>query len=203
MKTQKRGIFPNNFYHVYNRATERRTIFYTEKDYNRFLEKVFFYRDITGIQILSYALLPNHFHFLLKEPDTSEVIHLGGVYKDNVNQYFGSKISKFMSLLSNSYTRFFNEKHIHSGRIFQGKFKFKFIKDDIYLQSIVAYINLNPIKHKLVKNIEDWVYTSHLELSEIINTNIINNKDFLNEREYKEIIKLNLNKIKKVSLEFD
>lgn len=201
MKTQKVGIFPNNFYHVYNRATEKRTIFYTEKDYNRFLEKVFFYRDITGIQILSYVILPNHFHLLLKEPDNN--YHPGGGYKDNVNQYFGSRISKFMGLLANSYTRFFNEKHDHSGRIFQGDFKFKLIKNDAYLQTVITYINFNPIKHKLVKNIEDWVCSSHFGLSEIINKNIINNKDFLNKKEYGEIIKLNLGKIKKISLEFD
>lgn len=203
MKTQKIGILPNNFYHVYNRATEKRTIFYTEKDYNRFIEKVFFYRNITGVKILSYAILPNHFHFLLTEPDTSEVSHVRGDYKDNVNQYFGSKIAKFMSLLSNSYTRFFNEKHEHSGRIFEGKFKSKFIKDDIYLQSIVAYINLNPVKHKLVKNIENWPYTSHFELSDIINKNIVNNRDFLDKKEYINIIKQNLKKIKSVDLEFD
>lgn len=198
MSTLPRNIFPNNLYHVFNRATERRTIFYTEKDYNRFLEKIFFYKDLTGVEILSYVILPNHFHFLLKEPEkkspTLRVIDPEGRL---------SAISNFMSLLINSYTKYFNSNKEHSGRLFQGPFKSKLIDDDKYLQVIIAYINLNPVKHGIVKNINDWQYSSHCELMEQINRNIINNNNYFDILDYKQIIKDNIDKIKKIRLEFD
>jgi len=110
-----------------------------------------------------------------------------------------------MSLLLNSYTKYFNCNKNHFGRIFQGPFKSKLIKNDAYLQTIMTYINLNPIKHKIVNNINDWHYTSHHELLDKINEKekIISENEFLNKDDYREIIRDNLKMIKKLSLEFD
>ncbi len=191
MPTLPRNIFPNCLYHVFNRSIEKRTMFYNEKYYNKFLEKIIYYEDVTNVEILSYAILPNHFHFLLKEPD---IDHQTGEIPI---------ISKFISLLSNSYTKYFNNRQNRSGNLFQGPFKSKIIGDDAYLQSIVAYINLNPIKHKIVSNIDDWEYTSHHELMEKMSRKIINNNDFFNISDYKDIIRENVNKIRKMRLEFD
>jgi len=87
----------------------------------------------------------------------------GGRYKPNVNQFKGSAVSKFMGLLANSYTKYFNCKYGHSGRIFQGPFQFKLVDNDAYLKKLIPYINLNPLKHNIVKNINNWPYTSHHE----------------------------------------
>lgn len=72
MPRLKREILPNHLYHIYNRGVEKNRIFYSEKDYNRFLEKMFIYKHQTGVKILSYALLPNHYHFLMQEPDQNQ-----------------------------------------------------------------------------------------------------------------------------------
>ncbi len=195
MPNKPRDIFPNHLYHIYNRAVEKRTIFYTEKDYNKFLERIFYYSHETNVKILSYAILPNHFHLLLEEP-TSQVERPARS---------DTAISKFMSLLLNSYTKYFNSNKDHSGRIFQGPYKSKLIKNNSYLETILAYINLNPIKHKIVKKIDDWYYTSHCELLERMDKNkkIISKNDFLNIEDYEQIIKFNLENIKKINLEFD
>ncbi len=204
MPTKSRGIYPNNLYHIYNRATEKRRIFYSPRDYNQFLNKMFDYKHQTKIRILSYAILPNHFHMLLEEPSKGTPgVKLSKHYKNNVNQYYRSKISKFTALLSNSYTKYFNNNHNHSGRIFQGPFKSKFINDDSYFQTILTYINLNPLKHKLVKNIEDWEYTSHFELLEKIQKKFTDKNLFIDSKIYKRIIKSNINKIKKINIEFN
>lgn len=187
MPTLPRNIFPGYIYHVFNRSTEKRRIFYTEKDYNKFLDRMIYYKEITKIKILCYSILPNHFHFLLKEP-TSRVAHPEGL----------SAISNFVSLLTNSYTKYFNYSKNHPGRIFQGPFKSKLVNTDPYLQSVFAYINLNALKHKIVQNINDWPYTSHHELIENIHQ-----ADLFSLSEYKEIIVNNVNKIKNIDMEFD
>jgi len=200
MTTKPRNIFPNNLYHIYNRAAEKRIIFYTEKDYSRFIEKIFFYKQILKIKILSYVILPNHFHLLLEEPDmpTPRVTHPTGRKISIPN------ISKFVSLLSNSYTKYFNYNKNHSGRLFEGPFKSKIVDNDLYLQKLIAYINLNPIKHKLVENIKDWPYVSHFELLKIINTKLIDKNDLIDTNIYKTILKHNaIESIKKIDIEFD
>lgn len=193
MPNKPRNIHPDNLYHTYNRSTEKRTIFYTEKDYNRFLNKMFFYSQETGVNILSYAILPNHFHLLLKEP-TAKVGDLEG----------RTEISKFMAQLLNSYTKYFNYNKEHSGRIFQGPFKSKLIKDDPYLQNIIIYINFNPVKHKIVMNINDWPYTSHHEFFNKVfgNKRITHKNDYFSTENYKKTIKDRLKVIKKMDLEF-
>ncbi len=68
MPNKSRGIISGEYYHVYNRAVEKRTIFYNEKDYEYFINKALFFKDRTKVKILAYCILPNHWHFLLKEP---------------------------------------------------------------------------------------------------------------------------------------
>ncbi|MDD3284451.1 MAG: hypothetical protein PHZ07_02555 [Patescibacteria group bacterium] len=200
-----RNILSNNIYHVYNRGTEKRRIFYNQRDYNYFLSRMFFYKDQFKVKILSYAILPNHFHFLLEEP-TSDVVNVRRCsYKPNTNQYHGSKISKFISILLNSYTKYFNNRREHSGRIFQGPFKSKLISSDTYLQTVFVYVNLNPIKHGVVNNINDWLYTSHHYFSDKFNSGIVDSNDFIDKTIYKSIIKNYKDKIENndVDLEFD
>ncbi len=155
----RREIFyQGGFYHIYNRGVDKRTVFCDDKDYERFLlglnvfnqvESVGNLRDYMRFQtsdvrssghrmserkqlveIIVYCLLPNHFHFILKQ-----------IEKDGV--------SKFMQKLSNGYTKYFNTKYHRSGVLFQGKYKVKHIDSDEYLLWLSAYINANAEIHKI------------------------------------------------------
>lgn len=80
------------------------------------------------VEIISYSLMPNHFHLLLRE------IAPGG-------------ISKFMKKLGVGYTIYRNQKSGEVGRVFQGQYKGKTVTDEKYLQYLDAYIQvLNPIE---------------------------------------------------------
>lgn len=203
MSNNKREILPNNLYHVYNRGVEKRTVFYNEHDYNWFLDKMLYYKFELNMKILAYAILPNHWHFLLEESEFEglPLSRAGVKYKPQVNQYKGSKIAKFLNLLTTSYTMHFNIKRMHKGGIFQGPFKSKLINDDAYLISIIAYINLNPVKHKIVDNIDDWPYTSHHDIISKISNKIVDKNEFIDTEEYREIIKDKLDIIKNLDLE--
>jgi len=90
-------------------------------------------------------------------------------------------ISKFISRLENSYTQYYNGAHKHSGVIFEGMFKSKHVTNEEYFEYLIYYINLNAVKHKIVKNIEDWKYTSHHEYANSKNKefSIIDKYDFV------------------------
>lgn len=140
---------PEEFYHVYNRGTEKRKIFITRIDRERFLALMYLCNrqgpadlklqgrtlleidetrtDEPLIDIVAYCLMPNHFHVLVHERCE------GG-------------ISKFMQKLCTGYTMYFNRRHERSGVLFQGKFKATHVDNDRYLQYLIAYIHLNPIK---------------------------------------------------------
>ncbi|HVM73470.1 MAG TPA: transposase [Candidatus Paceibacterota bacterium] len=138
------------FYHVYNRGTEKREIFISESDYERFVNLLYLansakaihfqdYRGLASMELLglergnplvticAYCLMPNHFHLLLQE-------HTPG------------GLSQFIHKLTTSYTMYFNTKYDRSGALFEGTFKARDANEDRYLKYLISYIHLNPVK---------------------------------------------------------
>src|SRR3989338_7919325 len=140
---------PGEFYHIYNRGTDKRIIFMSRSDRDRFLVLLYLANqsgpvdlklqgstlleiteERTGdplVEIVAYCLMPNHFHLLIRE------VEEGG-------------ISKFMQKVTTGYTMYFNKRHDRSGSLFQGRFKATHIADDRYLRYLISYIHLNPVK---------------------------------------------------------
>lgn len=137
------------YYHIYNRGVEKRKVFLDNADYFRFLLSMKEFNDINpifnlvrlfkqhGMQVpqkakqpvvefLCYSLLPNHYHFLVRQLED------GG-------------ISKFMQKLGCGYTNYFNIRYQRSGVLFQGVFKVKHIENDEYLLHLSRYIHLNAL----------------------------------------------------------
>ena len=77
------------------------------------------------VDIVAWALMPNHYHFLLR-------------------QRMEGGVSLFMKKLGGGYTLYFNQRHHRSGVLFQGTFKAKGITGDSYLRHLVSYIHANP-----------------------------------------------------------
>jgi|SRR3989338_1658080 len=146
----RKAIFAaNEYYHIYNRGTEKRNVFNNQREIDRFLGLLYICNRSESanmreqgrslkeigviattqklVSICAYCLMPNHFHLLLKE-----VSHGG--------------ISKFMQKILTGYTLFFNANHERSGALFQGKFKAEHVNNDEYLKYIISYIHLNPVK---------------------------------------------------------
>lgn len=160
-------LITDSYYHIFNRGNEKRNIFTQTRDYKRFLRTVYYYQfmgpkpsfskfaksDLNTfkpdpnkklVEILCYCLMPNHFHFLIKQ------------LKDN-------GIAIFLSQISNSYTKFFNTKYTRIGALLQGVFKAVSIETDEQLVHVSRYIHLNPIVTSLVKLLEDYEWSSYSE----------------------------------------
>jgi putative transposase len=178
--TRNINFVPDEYYHIYNRGTEKRNIFSSKSDYNRFLSLLYIsnnskpvhlqfqgrtLNEVTKIErgkklvdICVYCLMPNHFHLLIREKED------GG-------------ISRFMQKLITGYTMYFNKRHERTGALFQGKFQATHADEDTYLKYLVSYIHLNPVKliepkwkengianrKKSEKYLEGYPYSSYLD----------------------------------------
>lgn len=120
----------DSFYHVFNRGSEKRTIFQSGRDYLKFRERAKENAIKFKVDILCYCLMPNHFHFLLKQ--CSDI-----------------PIAIFMNTIQLGHAKFFNTKYDRVGPLFQGRFKAKVIDTDEYLLQISAYIHRNPVAHSI------------------------------------------------------
>lgn len=124
----------NGYYHVFNRGNNKQPIFVDSQDYTVFF-KIFWdliktpYSHLTikkpDVIPLAYCLMPNHFHFMLKQESKTG-------------------ISNLMKRLAIKYVMYFNKRHQRTGRLFQSIFKAKYIDDDPYLLHVSRYIHLNP-----------------------------------------------------------
>lgn len=127
MVTPPRYFYQGAYYHVYNRGNRKQNIFIQRRDYERFLKRAREYKDKFGITILCYCLMPNHFHFLLRQD--SEL-----------------PVTAFMLRLGTSYAKYFNIKYEEVGSLFQDRFKTKLVETDEYLLELSRYIHRNPLE---------------------------------------------------------
>ncbi len=136
--------YPNHYYHLYNRGARQITIFRERDNYLYVLKKMKSYLRELNLSIVAYVLLPNHYHFLIQQ--LSEI-----------------KAGLFPQRVFNSYSKAYNKKYLHSGTLFEGRYKAKYVDSERYLRHLCCYIHSNPVKDGLVKSLQDWPYCNYLE----------------------------------------
>jgi len=130
MPRRKTKFVTGEYYQVVNRGVGGMKIFADEDDYSWFEQLVRKHR--VGVQIDVYALVANHFHFLLKQ-----VSDVG--------------IERFATSLQRAYTRYYNKKYKRRKlSLYQGRFWAERIADEDHYYKVLAYILRNPGKHKMV-----------------------------------------------------
>lgn len=117
---------PASFYHVYNRGVNKDLIFFEPRDYYYFR---YFAREVLRknslVKIEAFALMPNHFHFLLY-------------------QNTASAMTQFMKSLQTRYVMYCNKNHQRVGTLFQGCYRASLIRTTGVLQTTQDYILKNP-----------------------------------------------------------
>ncbi|OGH23653.1 MAG: hypothetical protein A2958_02670 [Candidatus Levybacteria bacterium RIFCSPLOWO2_01_FULL_38_13] len=170
-------LVEGQIYHVFNRGIDHRPTFTDKLELKRAKAVIDHYRFVTPlvrfskflklpieernrlqtkikagpklIDILSFCLMPNHFHLLLR-------------------QVYDKGISKFLSNFQNSYTRYFNIKNERDGPLFLDQFKAVLVETDEQLIHVSRYIHLNPMTSYLVKNFDSLVNYSWSSLPEYV-----------------------------------
>jgi len=177
MNYRKEPLVNGEYYHIFSRSIAKFKVFNDAEDFSRFRElidlyrfsnfyykysvfkqlKLNFQRDIINtlrndgnhlVKVVAYCIMPTHVHLLLKQLENDG-------------------ITKFMSKVLNSYTRYFNTRHHRKGPLWEGHFKNVLVKTDEQLLHLTRYIHLNPSSAGLVANPEEWPFSS---LEEYINS---------------------------------
>jgi len=202
------------FYHTYNRGTEKRKIFLEGSDYSRGIHDLYEFNDIKAainvsrrfdgsptainikqvrekiINLVSWSLMPNHYH-LFSYP----IVENG--------------LSKFHQKFGGGYTWFFNAKYKRNGVLFQGGYKKVKVTTDIQVLQLICYIHSNPLdlwkpnwKEKGLANSEikdalnflerEYRWSSHLDYLGIKNFPSLIDTDFIprffkSPEEYREV----------------
>jgi putative transposase len=134
MPRQARVDFPGTLHHIMVRGLNRIKIFKTDKDREAFLERLGIVLEKTNQQCQAFALMPNHAHLLITSGETG--------------------ISTMMQGLLTRYASYFNRQHRRSGKLFTNRFKSILCDRDDYQLQLVRYIHLNPLRAKLVRDMD-------------------------------------------------
>ncbi|HBC72735.1 hypothetical protein A2379_04260 [Candidatus Amesbacteria bacterium RIFOXYB1_FULL_47_13] len=172
MPSREVFLTPGEVYHVFNRGITNQLTFLDTRDYDHLLETCVYYqklaspvrfsyfirlskslkqeilqrrdKGVSGIEIIAFCLMPNHFHLLVK-------------------QLTDQGITDFLRKVTNSYTRYFNTHRRRNGPLFQGRFKAVKIDNGQQLLHVSRYIHLNPYSAGIVNkfsDLENYPYSS-------------------------------------------
>lgn len=129
-------------YHVMNRGNRRATVFHESADYRAFTMLMIRASARVPMRIVSYCLMPNHFHFVLWP------------YEDG-------DLSRWMQWLLTAHVRRYHRARGTSARVWQGRFKAFPIQQDWHLLTVMRYVERNPLRANLVESAADWPWSSH------------------------------------------
>ena len=201
---QRKIVFATNeIYHIYNRSIAQEQIFTSLFHLQHIFATINYYRypqilrlsefnklnaeakenylsnivkNTPLIEIYAFAFMPNHFHLLLKQK-TEE------------------GIKKFVSLVQNSYAKYFNIRHNRDGGLFQSPFQGRWIETDEEFLHVSRYIHLNPVTSFLItiERLSSYPYTSFPDYAMLsqtpwITTNPLSTM-FSSQESYAEFVK--------------
>lgn len=160
-------FYNNSIYHIYNQGNNRETTFKETEDYHAFLRKLNFHLK-PNCTILTYCLMPNHFHIIILTTEKSnEKVKIGSLNLTRVTNAF--------RLILSEYAQDFNKKYNRSGSLFRQKTKYK-LADNMepqYLKNLIYYVLSNPFDLKNIKKLEDWSFSSFRDLYGLRNGKLI------------------------------
>jgi len=143
MPRQARVSVANVVYHVINRANGRVPIFHTDNDYRHFESLLEEAKELTNMRILAYCIMTNHWHLVLY-PRTN------------------TDLAEFMSWLTSTHVRQYRTKTktIGYGHLYQDRYKSFPTESNEYCQTLIRYVEQNPLRAKMVARAEDWRWSS-------------------------------------------
>jgi len=124
-----------------HRGARREPIFRDDRDALLFFEGLEEAVERFRVEVHAYSLMPNHYHLLVHSP-------------------YGT-LSRAMRHVNGVFTQRVNQREQWDGPVFRGRFASQLIEDEAWLEVLVAYLHLNPVRAHLVKRPDDDCWTSH------------------------------------------
>ncbi len=127
-------------HHVTQRGNRRLTTFFGNEDYNSYIDLMAEWCEKCGVAIWAYCLMPNHVH-LIAVPESEDSLRRG------------------IGEAHRRYSRMINFRQDWRGHLWQGRFA-SFPMDETYLLAAVRYVELNPVRARLVEDAASWPWSS-------------------------------------------
>lgn len=144
MPRRRRILIEGGLYHVYNRFARGESVFADPEEAIAFVELLRDVKQRDGLTILAWAVLSNHFHLAVR---TSAI-----------------PLSRTMKHLQGTYSRTFNRRWRRSGPLWQSRYQARLVEDQQYLDQVIIYIHLNPVRAGLVDDSANYRLCGHREL---------------------------------------
>ncbi|MCC5855514.1 MAG: transposase [Idiomarina sp.] len=141
MPRHKRSTLPGIPQHVVQRGNNKGPCFLDEQDFALYARWLAEYKTEFQVDIHAWVFMTNHVHILC----TSH-IHKG--------------VSKMMQALGRKYVPYFNKKHQRTGTLWEGRFKSSMVDTDEYLLAAYRYIELNPVRARMVHQPNEYHWSS-------------------------------------------
>ncbi|MBD3421895.1 MAG: hypothetical protein GF398_17430 [Chitinivibrionales bacterium] len=135
MPTKKRIIIPGGITHIMARGIDGKNIFPSDDDREYFLSLFSQALRQSGHLCYAWALMDTHYHLILR---CSE-----------------SPLARMMRVLNGKYARYYNRKYDRNGYLFQDRFKSIMSQDQKYLEELIRYVHLNPLRAGICRTIEE------------------------------------------------
>jgi REP element-mobilizing transposase RayT len=132
------------YYHIFNRGAHQASICLDEEDFQDIVRRIKEYAAKFSIAIIAYCLMPNHYHWLVRQDGVVEARMLP-------------------QRVFNGYAKRFNNRHHQSGTLFEGPFRAKLVDQALYLRHLPRYIHANPVKDGFATSLELWPYSNYAE----------------------------------------
>jgi REP element-mobilizing transposase RayT len=137
---RRRREFAEGIYHIGAHGSDRRHLFLNKEDRNDFLGRLAAIWSQFDLELLSYVLLGNHYHTILRIPD--------------------SRVSRALQRLHTEYSRHHNRRHGRRAHLFRAHPFAREIQSDADLVNTYRYLARNPVEAKLVTDPLDWPWSS-------------------------------------------
>lgn len=141
MARRARAEVEGGLYHVITRGNNRRQIFNSPADFEKFLSLLAVQKLKLPFFLYAYCLMSNHVHLLIERQ--------------------ASTVGRIMHRLLTGYAQYYNRRYRRVGHLLQGRHKAILCQSDRYLSELVRYIHLNPVRARMVNMPEDYRYSSH------------------------------------------
>jgi putative transposase len=130
-------------YHVLNRAVGRTRIFRSQRDFEAFERVIEQAKARVPVRVLAWCVMPNHWHLVLWPRGDGD-------------------LSEFMRWLTVTHTQRWHAAHgtAGAGPLYQGRFKSFPIQEDDHLQTVLRYVERNPLRANMVDDAADWRWSS-------------------------------------------
>lgn len=143
MPRKARVVVPDTPHHIVQRGHNHQTVFAHDDDYQYYLGNLFEWKTKFGCKVYAWCLMTNHIHLIIQSGTETE------------------GLSKLMKRLAGRQTRYVNRLERRTGSLWEGRFKSSPIETNTYLLACSRYIELNPVRARMVASPEDYRWSSY------------------------------------------